>query len=89
VTDLVALDLARSALTMTLMLAGPLLAVGLVVGLVVSLLQALTQINEVTLSFVPKILAVFAALAVAGPWLLTNMLNYTVGLFNMLPSMAR
>ena len=61
----------------------------LLVGLVVSVFQALTQINEATLAFVPKILAVFAVIAVAGPWLINTMLSYTVSLFQLLPSMAR
>jgi flagellar biosynthetic protein FliQ len=71
------------------MLAAPMLIAALVVGLVISVVQAVTQINEVTLSFVPKILAVFAALAVAGPWLISTALSYTVTLFNMLPNMVR
>jgi flagellar biosynthetic protein FliQ len=64
------------------------LMTALVVGLLISVVQALTQINEVTLSFVPKILAVFAAMAVAGPWLISTMLTYTVTLFNSLPAMV-
>jgi flagellar biosynthetic protein FliQ len=56
---------------------------------VISIVQAITQINEVTLSFVPKILAVFGALALAGPWLMSTMLSYTVQLFTMLPNMVR
>jgi flagellar biosynthetic protein FliQ len=83
------LELGRNALVMTLMLSAPMLGVALVVGLAISLVQALTQINEVTLSFVPKILGVFGILAIAGPWLIATLLGYTVGLFNMLPSMVR
>ncbi len=55
----------------------------------ISLVQALTQLNEMTLSYVPKIVAVFAALAIAGPWLLSTLLSYTVGLFGALPAFAR
>jgi flagellar biosynthetic protein FliQ len=83
------MDLGRGAVAMTLLLAAPMLLAALVVGLVVSVVQALTQINEATLTFVPKILAVFAALAVAGPWLLSTLLTYTVELFNLLPAMVR
>ena len=83
------MELGRNALMMTLMLSAPMLVVALVVGLIVSVFQALTQINEATLAFVPKILAVFAALAVAGPWLIQTLLSYTVGLFSSLPSMVR
>ena len=70
-------------------LAAPMMGAALVVGLLVSVFQALTQINEQTLTFVPKILAVFAALLVAGPWLLNSLVGYTSGLFAMLPSMVR
>jgi flagellar biosynthetic protein FliQ len=89
VNELVVMDLGRGAVAMTLLLAAPMLLAALVVGLVVSVVQALTQINEATLTFVPKILAVFAALAVAGPWLLSTLLTYTVELFNLLPAMVR
>jgi len=61
----------------------------LLVGLLISVFQALTQINEQTLTFVPKILAVFAALLLAGPWLLQSIVSYTADLFSMLPQMAR
>jgi flagellar biosynthesis protein FliQ len=88
-SELLVIDLGRNAITLTLLLSAPMLGVALLVGLLVGIVQALTQINEVTLSFVPKILAVFAALAVAGPWLISTMLSYTVGLFNSLPSMVR
>ena len=71
------------------MLAAPMLVVAMIVGLIIGIVQALTQINEVTLSFVPKILAVFGALAIAGPWLISTMLSYTTDLFNSLPSMVR
>jgi flagellar biosynthetic protein FliQ len=89
VTELFALEIGRNALLLTVMLAAPMMAAALVVGLLVSVFQALTQINEQTLSFVPKILAVFAALLVAGPWLLNSLVGYTTGLFTMLPSMVR
>ena len=88
-TELAVLELARNAISTTLLLSAPMLLAALVVGLIISLIQAVTQINEVTLSFVPKILAIFAAMAFAGPWLLSTALSYTVTLFNMLPSMVR
>jgi len=87
--ELVVLELGRNAMVMTIMLSAPMLLAALVIGLLVSVVQAVTQINEITLSFVPKILGVFAALAVAGSWLISSMLSYTVELFSMLPSMAR
>ena len=87
--ELMALELGRRALEITLLLSAPMLLTALVVGLVISIFQALTQINEVTLSFVPKILAVFGAVALTGPWLISTMLTYTTNLFNSLPSMVR
>jgi flagellar biosynthetic protein FliQ len=87
--ELSALDIGRNAVTMSLMLAAPMLIVAMIVGLVIGVVQALTQINEVTLSFVPKILAVFGVLAIAGPWLISTMLTYTVDLFTSLPGMVR
>jgi flagellar biosynthetic protein FliQ len=59
------------------------------VGLVVSIFQASTQIHEMTLTFVPKIAAVFIVLVVAGPWMLSSLLSYTVNLFNNLPAFGR
>jgi len=88
-SELAALEIGRNAIGMSLMLAAPMLVVAMIVGLIIGIVQALTQINEVTLSFVPKILAVFGALAIAGPWLISTMLSYTTDLFNSLPSMVR
>ena len=65
--------------------AAPLLLVALVTGLIISILQAATQINEMTLSFIPKIIAVFVAIIVAGPWMLNLMLDYMRNLFTNLP----
>ena len=88
-TEMFALELGKNAVTMTIMLAAPMMVVALVIGLVISVFQALTQIQVQSLTFVPKILAVFGTLLVAGPWMLKNLLNYTMGLFNMLPQMVR
>lgn len=66
----------QQALYLMLMVSAPLLLVVLVVGLVVSIFQAATQINEQTLSFVPKILAAVAVLALAGPWMMTSLVEY-------------
>lgn len=70
------MTIATQAMKMTLLLAAPLLLVALAAGLVVSLFQAATQINEATLSFIPKLLAVAATLVIAGPWMMTTMLDY-------------
>ncbi len=66
----------RLAMEAMLMVAGPLLLVALVVGLVISIFQAATQINESTLSFIPKLLGIFLALVALGPWMLTVMLDF-------------
>jgi flagellar biosynthetic protein FliQ len=72
-----ALDLGYEALLMSLVLAGPIMAIGLVVGLVISLAQAVTQLHEQSLAFVPKIVAMGAATALFIPWLTTRMIEYT------------
>lgn len=75
------------AMKIALALAAPLLLAALVSGLIVSLLQAATQINEMTLSFIPKILAVFTTLVIAGPWMLSLILDYMRNLFTSLPTL--
>ncbi len=83
------IELGRSALVMSLTLAAPLLGVGLVVGLVIAVLQAATQINEMTLTFVPKLVAMALVLALFGPWMLNNLVAYTAGLLNQLAAVVR
>jgi flagellar biosynthesis protein FliQ len=75
------------ALEITMMLAAPLLLVALITGLVVSAFQAATQINEMTLSFIPKLIAISVALMVAGPWMLKVLVSYTRELFESIPSL--
>ena len=75
------------ALEMTMMLAAPLLLVALITGLVVSAFQAATQINEMTLSFIPKLIAVSVALMIAGPWMLKVLVGYTRELFESIPAL--
>ncbi|HLY65432.1 MAG TPA: flagellar biosynthesis protein FliQ [Chloroflexota bacterium] len=82
-------DVMRQAMTLTLVLSAPVLAFGLAVGLLVSIFQAVTQINEMTLAYIPKILAVFVALAVFGPWMLQMMLNFTSNMLMSLPSLVK
>ncbi|HFZ0981675.1 TPA: flagellar biosynthesis protein FliQ [Klebsiella aerogenes] len=74
------------AMKVALALAAPLLLAALISGLVVSLLQAATQINEMTLSFIPKNLAVVATIIIAGPWMLNLLLDYMRTLFSNLPN---
>ncbi len=77
--------LAQQALWVTFLLALPLLGVALVVGLLVSLIQAATQLNEMTLSFVPKVVAMGLAAVLAGPWMLHVMMDFTIRLFESIP----
>lgn len=79
----------QRALEVMLMLAMPLLLVALVVGLLVGVFQAATQINEMTLSFIPKLLAMTAAMAIAGPWMLKILVSYTRELFESIPMLIR
>ena len=88
-TESTVIHLATQALIVTIKVSGPFLIAGLAVGLLISVFQALTQINEQTLTFVPKIIAVFGALLVAGPWLMSTLVSYTSNLFAMLPAMVR
>ena len=82
------MTLGRQAIEVTVMVAAPLLLVALVVGLVVSIFQAATQINEATLSFIPKLLGIFATLVLAGPWMLGVLTDYLRLMLTSLPSLA-
>ncbi|WP_374580692.1 flagellar biosynthesis protein FliQ [Pseudoduganella sp.] len=82
------MTMGRQAMEVTLMVAAPLLLVALVIGLVVSIFQAATQINEATLSFIPKLVGVFVALVVAGPWMLSVMLDYMRQVLTGIPSLV-
>ncbi|MDO8304443.1 flagellar biosynthesis protein FliQ [Herminiimonas sp.] len=79
------MTLGRHAIEVTVMVAAPMLLVALAIGLVVSIFQAATQINETTLSFIPKLIGIFAALVIAGPWMLTVMLDYMREMFTSIP----
>ena len=81
------MSMAYQGMKVTLYLAAPLLLTALAVGLLVSLFQAATQINETPLSFIPKILGVFAALVLAGPWLIQLIVQFTTELFKNIPYM--
>jgi flagellar biosynthetic protein FliQ len=78
-----ALDLSREALVMTLIIAGPVLGVGIVVGLLISIVQTVTQIQDQTLSIVPKIVAMVAAAVFFVPWLAQRVLNYSQDMFGV------
>jgi flagellar biosynthetic protein FliQ len=80
------MTIGRDAMQVTLMVAGPVLLVVLVIGLLVSIFQAATQINETTLSFIPKLVGVFACLIIVGPFMLTTMVDYMHLVFSNIPS---
>jgi flagellar biosynthetic protein FliQ len=82
------MTIAQRAMEMTLMLAAPLLLVALLVGLLVGVFQAATQINEMTLSFIPKLLGMATALVIAGPWMLKQLVSYTHNLIESIPSLV-
>lgn len=81
------MTIARHAVEVTLMLAMPLLLAALVIGLVVGVFQAATQINETTLSFIPKLIGMAAMLMLTGPWMLKTLVAYTQELFASIPSL--
>ena len=86
-TPTTVVEIGRQALEVTLMISAPLFIAALVTGLLVSIFQAATQINEATLSFVPKLIAIFVALIVAGPWMITVMTDYIRRLYEAIPSL--
>ncbi len=79
------ITLGRQALELTLIVSAPLLLTALVIGLVVSIFQAATQINEMTLSFIPKLIGMFGVMIIAGPWMVGMMVDYIQRLFGSIP----
>ncbi|MBI2875381.1 MAG: flagellar biosynthesis protein FliQ [Candidatus Tectomicrobia bacterium] len=79
----------RQALEVTLLVSAPMLITALVVGLAISLLQAVTQVQEATVAFIPKIVAVFLALILFGPWIMQTLIDFTRNLFNNIPNYIR
>jgi len=80
-------ELGQLALKTTLMVSGPMLAAGMVVGLIISVFQAATHINEMTMTFVPKILAVFLVLIISLPWIIQQMTSFTLDIFERIGAM--
>ena len=81
------MNVGRQALEITALLAGPLLISSLIVGLIIAMFQAATQINEMTLTFIPKLLTIGAVLLIGGPWLLQNLVSFTVRLIQSIPQL--
>ncbi len=88
-SDSLVVSIGQQAALMVLLLGGPVIGAALLVGLLVSVFQAATQINEMALTVVPKMIAIAVALAIFGPWMLSTMLSYTVSLFEAMPAMVR
>lgn len=80
---------ARQSIELTLLISLPMLGIGLVVGLVVSIIQAATQIQEMTLTFIPKILSIFIAMLISFPWIMDKIITYTRELFLNIPNYIR
>jgi flagellar biosynthetic protein FliQ len=87
-TPEVVMNLGQDALMMTMMLAGPLLLAALGVGLLIGIFQAATQIQEMTLSFIPKLGALVVALLIGGPWMIRTLVEFTTRLFNDIPMLV-
>lgn len=81
------IDLGRQAVEVALMVSAPLFLAALITGLIVSIFQAATQINEMTLTFVPKLIAMFITLVLAGPWILTVLTDYMRRLYEAIPGL--
>lgn len=79
------MTIGRQALEVTMLVSAPMLLAALVTGLLVSIFQAATQINEMTLSFIPKLLVMFVVMIVAGPWMITLLVDYMRQLFSSIP----
>ncbi|MBS3936028.1 MAG: flagellar biosynthesis protein FliQ [Sulfuritalea sp.] len=86
-TPTTVIDIGRQAVEVMLMISAPLFIAALATGLVISIFQAATQINEATLSFVPKLVAVFITLVVAGPWMIAVLVDFVRRLFGSIPGM--
>lgn len=81
-------NLATQAMTLAFEVAGPILLVGLVIGLAVSLFQAVTQIQEQSLSFIPKIVGLAVLIVILGPWMMDKLINYVTNLYMAIPSLV-
>lgn len=83
------ISLGTRAIEVLMLVSAPMLLAALVIGLVISIFQAATQINEATLSFIPKLVGILVAMALLGPWMLTVLVDYAQGVFMAIPSLAR
>ncbi|WP_018410124.1 flagellar biosynthesis protein FliQ [Methyloversatilis thermotolerans] len=86
-TPSIVVDIGRHAVEILLLVSAPVLGAALLTGLVISIFQAATQVNEMTLSFIPKLIAVFIVIVIAGPWMITLMTDYIRRLYSSIPSL--
>ncbi|GAB1394024.1 flagellar biosynthesis protein FliQ [Rhodocyclaceae bacterium] len=86
-TPTTVIDIGRQAIEVTLLISAPLFIAALVTGLLISIFQAATQINEATLSFVPKLIIVFITMVVAGPWMITTLTDFMRRLYGSIPTL--
>ncbi|MBV5285808.1 MAG: flagellar biosynthesis protein FliQ [Methyloversatilis discipulorum] len=86
-TPTTVVDIGRHAVEILLIISAPMLGAALVTGLLVSIFQAATQVNEMTLSFIPKLIAVFLVIVLAGPWMITLMTDYIRRLYSSIPTL--
>ncbi len=89
VTEDLIIKLGQDAIQTTAMIAAPMLVSALIIGLIISVFQAVTQINEATLTFIPKMIVIFMVIIIAGPWMLDVMSSYTIELFENIATMVR
>jgi flagellar biosynthetic protein FliQ len=87
-TPQMVVSIGREALTVTLLVAAPMLIFGLIIGLIISIFQAITQINEMTLTFVPKILAVALSLLIFLPWMINMLTDFAHHMFDLIPGLV-
>ncbi len=87
--EAVVLGLARQSLIVAMEIGAPILGASLVIGIVVSIIQAVTQVNEATLTFVPKLIGVFVAMLLFGPWMMQTLLDFSTGIFANMANFGR
>jgi len=83
------ITLSQNAITLMLVVAGPILLISLIIGTIISLIQAATQVNEVTMTFIPKIVGIGLILLLLGSWMMQQILVFTAGIFNSLPNFVK
>ena len=86
--EAVVIGLMKEALTVSLLVGAPILATTLIIGVVVSLIQAVTQVNEATLTFVPKLVGVFVAMLIFGPWMMELLITFTIGIISQIATVG-